>query len=132
MRSRRSRRHALSVGSGYIQSIYSLLSSSVCKGSFIILNIIRGSSYLQFLSSCRNFLKISWRSPLFNSSRHLATPLFVDWLPTGQWSAVGSAVLIRGSMLSHCRQGGAADNPNLEAAKDFSRISSVFFLNSCC
>jgi len=35
---------------------------------------------------------------LINSSRHLATPLFVDWLPTGQLSAVGSAVLKRGSV----------------------------------
>lgn len=63
---------------------------------------------------------------MFNNSRHLATPLFVDWLPTGQWSAVGSAVLNRGSMLLHCQQGDAADNPNLEVPKDFSKISPVF------
>jgi len=34
---------------------------------------------------------------LSNSSRHLTIPLFVDWLPTGQWSAVSPAVLKRGS-----------------------------------
>ena len=77
-------------------------------------------------------LKISWRSPLFNSSRHLAIPLFVDWLPTGQWSAVGSAVLKRGSELLHCQQGGDADNPNLDVSKDSFKISPVFFVNSCC
>lgn len=75
------------------------------------------------------FLKISGRSLWHNSSRHLPTPLFVDWLPTGQWSAVSPTVLKRGSLHSlHCQQGGTADGLNLDAAKGSFQISPVFLL----
>ena len=36
---------------------------------------------------------------LWNQSPALATLIYVDWLPTGQWSAVSATVYSRGSQI---------------------------------
>ena len=50
----------------------------------------------------------------------LATLIYVDWLPTGQWSAVSSIVYSRGSQISLCRHSYFVDSSNLEMAEALS------------
>ena len=51
----------------------------------------------------------------------LATLIYVDWLPTGQWSAVSSTVYLRGSQITLCRHSYIVDSSNLEMAEALSR-----------
>ena len=47
----------------------------------------------------------------------LATLIYVDWLPTGQWSAVSPIVYSRGSQISLCRHSYIVDGSNLKMAE---------------
>ena len=64
------------------------------------------NSFCYEVTSCQaiyeiTFLIVStlnaWAEPQVQQSPALATLLFVDWLPTGQWSAVNLAVYFRES-----------------------------------
>ena len=50
----------------------------------------------------------------------LATLIYVDWLPTGQWSAVSPTVYKRKSQISLCRHSLSVDSSNLEMAEALS------------
>ena len=57
----------------------------------------------------------------------LATLIYVDWLPTGQWSAVSSTVYMRGSQITLCRHSSLVDSSNLEMAEALSRCLQLLF-----
>ena len=58
----------------------------------------------------------------------LATLIYVDWLPTGQWSAVSSTVYSRGSQITLCRHSSLVDSSNLEMAEALSRCLQLLLL----
>ena len=58
----------------------------------------------------------------------LATLIYVDWLPTGQWSAVSSIVYSRGSQISLCQHSYFVDSSNLEMAEALSGCLQLLLL----
>ena len=58
----------------------------------------------------------------------LATLIYVDWLPTGQWSAVSSIVYSRGSQISMCQHSYVVDSSNLEMAEALSGCLQLLLL----
>ena len=74
-----------------------------------------------------NCLKAPKRNPGFHFSA-LTTLIYVDWLPTGQWSAVSSIVYSRGSQISLCQHSYFVDSSNLEMAEALSGCLQLLLL----
>ena len=72
-------------------------------------------------------LKAPKRNPGFHFSA-LTTLIYVDWLPTGQWSAVSSIVYSRGSQISMCQHSYVVDSSNLEMAEALSGCLQLLLL----
>ena len=79
----------------------------------------------------QTFHLIVWRHPERASEYQfpaLATLIYVDWLPTGQWSAVSSIVYSRGSQISLCQHSYFVDSSNLEMAEALSGCLQLLLL----
>lgn len=83
----------------------------------------RQNSFLFYLF----LLKAPKRNPGFHFSA-LTTLIYVDWLPTGQWSAVSSIVYSRGSQISMCQHSYVVDSSNLEMAEALSGCLQLLLL----
>ena len=98
--------------------------------NWYVMTFVKG----KFAKITTNFYFVSWRHPERASEYQfpaLATLIYVDWLPTGQWSAVSSGCLRAWITALLCQQSLIADSSNLEMTKALSGCLQLWIMCSC-